>query len=210
MARPKKEAAPKPPKEPKQRKPRGPKPAPTVVAGSNTLDPDKRALFLKDKAEYAKLKERANKASQALRAHGKIIKSDGFTLRQIKLAVQLDTPEGEAEFKSLVANDLLAAQYAGAPIGSQLTLFLEPDRTPAVDMAADEGTKDAMEGKSAKPGYDPSTPQHKSYLDAYHAEQKRMVKTGIGSDVKPNPTRAEVLAVSRAKAAGESETDTKH
>lgn len=210
MAKTAKIKAPKPPKEPKQRKPRGPKPAPTTVSGSNSMDPDKRALFLKDKSEYAKLKERANKAAQALRAHGKIIKSDGFTIRQIKLAIQLDTPEGEAEFKSLVANDLLAAQYAGVPIGSQLTLFLEPDRTPAVDMAFDEGQRDSMEGKTANPGYAPSTPQFARYMEGFNGDTERRIKDGIGSDVKPNPTRAEVLAASRAKVAGESETDTKH
>lgn len=151
----------------------------TDVAGSNTLDPEQRALFLNDKEKYAKAIEKQKKATADVRNAAKTIKADGFTLRQVKLAIQLDTPEGEAEFKSLIANDLLAAQYAGAPIGSQLALFLEPDRTPGVDMAADEGQRDAMAHKVAKPGYDPSTPQHKSYLDAYHAEQARQIKSGI-------------------------------
>ncbi len=201
MARPKgsKNAAkPKEKKEPKPRKVKE-KPAPSTTAGSNTLDPDTRALFLKNKNDYATALGRLSKAQSAVRLIGKTIKSDGFSLRQIKLAIQLETPEGEAEFKSLVANDLLAAQYVGASVGTQLQLFLEPDRTPAVDMAADEGTKDSMEGKSAKPGYDPSTPQYKTYMEAYHAETERRVKAGIGADVKPNPTRAEVLAASREK-----------
>lgn len=206
----KKEKAAKVAKEPKPRKVRGDKPAPSTTAGSNTLDPDKRALFLKDKEDYAKAKERLNKAQQAVRALGKTIKADGFTLRQVKLAIQLETPEGEGEFKSLIANDLLAAQYAGAPIGSQLSLFVEPDRTPAVDMAADEGTKDAMEHKPAKPGYAPSTPQHARYLEAYHAEQARQIKDGIGSDVKPNPSRAEVLAAAREKNDQQAEADKFH
>lgn len=169
----------KKPKLPKaDKEPKAPKAA-KVSAGSNTLDPEKRALFLKDKEDYAKATERQKKATAAVRNIAKTIKADGFTLRQVKLAIQLESPEGEAEFKSLVANDLLAAQYAGAAIGSQLSMFLEPDRTPAVDMAADEGQKDAMEHKPAKPGYDPSTPQHKSYMDSYLAEQGRQVKGGI-------------------------------
>jgi hypothetical protein len=170
-------------------------PPPVTTAGGNTMDPEKRELFLADKRKYAELKEKAGKAASALRAHGKTIKADGFTVRQIQLAIQLDSPEGEAEFKALIANDLLAAQYAGAPIGSQLQLFLEPDRTPAVDMAADEGTKDAMEHKVAKPGYDPSTPQHKSYLEAYHAEQERQIKAGI----KPTEDRTEIMQASRER-----------
>jgi hypothetical protein len=180
----------KEPKEVKTRKVRGPKPPASKVAGSNMLDPDKRALFLKDKEDYAKAIEKLSKAQSAVRTLGKTIKSDGFTLRQIKFAIQLDTPEGEAEFKSLIANDLLAAQYAGAPIGSQLTLFLEPDRTPAVDIAAGEGQADAMANKVAKPKYDPATPQAKSYMDAYHAEQGRQLKAGIKPLADGDPPRA--------------------
>lgn len=205
MAKAKKTAKVKAPKEPKQRKPRGAKPAVATTSGSNSMDPDTRALFLKDKSDYAAALGKLSKAQSAVRLIGKTIKSDGFTMRQIKLATQLETPEGEAEFRSLIANDLLAAQYAGASVGSQLQLFLEPDRTPAVDMAADEGTKDSMEGKTAKPGYDPSTPQYTSYLNAYHAETARRVAGGITSDVKPNPSRAEILQTVKDKQATEAD-----
>src|ERR1700691_5425908 len=124
----------KPKTEKKPRKARAPKSEVPTGPGTNTLDPDQRALFLKNKSDYAVAMTKLGKAQQAVRALGKTIKSDGFTIRQIKLAIQLETPEGEAEFRSLVANDLLAAQYAGAQIGSQLQLFLEDkDRTPAVD-----------------------------------------------------------------------------
>jgi hypothetical protein len=153
---------------------------PTKAAGSNSVDPEKRALFLSDKEAFHKASVRLKKAQAAVRTLGKTIKADGFSLRQVKLAIQLETPEGEAEFKSSVANDLLAAQYVGAAIGSQLSMFMEPDRTPAVDVAADEGQKDAIEHKAAKPKYDPSTPQFKSYMEAYAAEQGRQVKAGIG------------------------------
>jgi len=152
----------------------------TATAGSNTIDPEKRAIFLSDKDRYAKAIERQKKTTADVRNAAKAIKADGFTLRQVKLAIQLESPEGEAEFRSLIANDLLAAQYAGAQIGSQLQLFLEDkDRTPSADMAADEGTRDAMQNKPAKPGYDPSTPQHASYMAAYGDEQGRQVKGGI-------------------------------
>lgn len=200
----KKASTPKKPKPEKVKKPRkikGADAAPvSTVAGSNTMDPDKRALFLKDKGDYAKAKEKANKAQQALRALGKVIKSDGFTIRQIQLAIQLETPEGEADFRALIANDLLAAQYAGAQIGSQLQLFLEDkDRTPGVDIAYDMGVQDSIAAKSAKPPFDPSTPQHAKYLEGYHAETERRVKAGIKPDVKPNPSRADVLAAARGQ-----------
>lgn len=161
-----------------EKEPKTPKAAKSA-AGSNTLDPEKRALFLVNKEAYAKATEKQKKAVAAVRNIAKTIKADGFTLRQIKLAIQLDTPEGEAEFKSLIANDLLAAQYQGAAIGSQLSLFIEPDRTPAVDIAFDQGVKDALENKPARPPYDPSTEQASKYLDGFHSVTADMVKKGI-------------------------------
>jgi hypothetical protein len=159
--------APKAPKEPKKR------------ATSNAVDPEKRAVFLSDLEQYNKAVEKQKKAADGVAKAKAQIKDDGFTLRQIKVAIQLNTPEGEAEYKMQVANDLLAAQYAGAAIGSQLSMFLEPDRTPAVDRAFDEGTAASMKGESAKPPYDPSTPQHAKWLEGFHADTERRVKAGI-------------------------------
>lgn len=171
----KKPTIPKAPKEPK-----APKAKRTEVAGSNTLDPEKRALFLKDKGDYAKAKDRLAKAQSAVRLIGKTIKADGFSMRQIKLAIQLETPEGEAEFRSLIANDLLAAQYQGAEIGSQLQLFLEDkDRTPVVDIAYDEGVRDSAENRPAKPKYAPDTPLAMRYMEGFHDETSRRTKAGI-------------------------------
>ena len=91
----------KPAKEPKS--PKADKTAKrTEVAGSNTLDPEQRALFLSNKEKYAKAIEKQKKATADVRNIAKTIKADGFTLRQIKLCIQLETPEGEAEFKSLM------------------------------------------------------------------------------------------------------------
>ena len=171
----------KPAKEPKA--PKADKTAKrTQVAGSNTLDPEQRALFLSDKEKYAKALEKQKKATADVRNCAMTIKADGFSLRQIKIAIQLESPEGEADFRSLIANDLLAAQYMGAQIGSQLQLFLEDkDRTPGVDIAYDEGVRDCIAGKTAKPGFAPDTPQAAKYLQGYHDETARRVKGGIKS-----------------------------
>ena len=151
------------------------------VAGDNVFkpDPDKRRLALSHRDKYAKLKKRLGDVQRDLRLLGKEVKQDGLIMRQIKLMHELSTPEGEEAFRLSTANDLIAAQYAGATIGQQLHLFLEPDRTPAVDMAYDEGVQDCMEGKTAKPKYDPSVPQHANYMKGYHDETERRLKTGI-------------------------------
>ncbi len=164
---------------------------PTTVAGSNASDPKQRELARHHRDKYIVLKEAQNKANRALQGFGKIVKVDGLKLSQIKLMVALQTPEGEAAFRASVVDDLMAAQWQGAAIGSQLQLFQEPDRTPSGDIAYDEGIQDSMDSKVANPKYDPSVPQYQRYFDGYNAETERRVKEGIkplavvGDDVTP-------------------------
>lgn len=146
----------------------------------NLVDPDMRKLFLVHRDKYADLKEKVDKASNNLRTLVKTIKGDGFSLMQIKDAIQLSTPEGEAEFKAEMANRMLAAAYVGADIGEQLSLFLDHDRTPAVDRAWKEGQARAMENKTLECRYAPETEQYRAFAEGYHAEQERQVKKGIG------------------------------
>jgi hypothetical protein len=118
----------------------------------NLVDPDQRKLFLVHRDQYAVLKEKVDKASNNLRTYIKTIKGDGFSMLQIKDAIWLSTPEGEAEFKAEMANRLLAAAYSDADIGDQLSLFLDHNRTPAVDRAYKEGqsTRDGKQGCGAE------------------------------------------------------------
>src|ERR1019366_8670703 len=108
------------------------------------------------------------------------IKGDGFSVMQVKDAIWLATPEGEAEFKAEIANRMLAAAYVGADIGEQLSLFLDHERTPLIDRAYKEGQACAMENRAAVPKYDPSTDAYKAFMEGFHDEQGRMVKKGIG------------------------------
>lgn len=176
------------------------------VAGDNAYkpDPDKRRLALSHRDKYAKLKKQLGDVQRDFRLLGKEVKQDGLTMRQIRLMHELSTPEGEEAFRLSTANDLIAAQYAGAAIGQQLALFLEPDRTPAVDLAYDLGAQDCMEGKSAKPPFDPSVPQHASYMKGYHDETERRVGKGI-KKLEPTEegaeTRTAEMAAKRAEQA---------
>src|ERR1700756_664222 len=130
-------------------------------------DPEMRELARHHRDKYVKLKESLSKAQRAMQSWGKEVKADGLTVRQIKLMVELSTPEGEAAWRMTIANDLIAAQDQGAAIGQQLSLFLEPDRTPAVDVAYDLGVQDSIDGKAAKSPFDPSVPQTQSYLKGF-------------------------------------------
>lgn len=202
MAKAAKKAAPKKPKADKKprkvraAKPDPSKPAPTV-AGSNSIDRDMQNLARHHRDKYITAKAALSKAQRGMQALGKEIKGDGLSVRQIKLMVELSTPEGEAAWRATIANDLLAAQYQGAAIGSQLSLFMEPDRTPSGDIAFDEGIQDSMDGKTANPKYSLSVPQHKRYMEGYHQETERRLKAGI-KKIEPEKPRSETLAAARA------------
>ena len=130
-----------------------------AVKTHNLVDPDLRNLFLVHRDKYASLKDKMDAASNNLRTYVKTIKGDGFTVMQIKDAIWMSTPEGEAEFKAEMAHRMLAAAYVGADIGEQLSLFLDEPRVPAVDRGCKEGQACAMRNEAAVPKYDPSTPQ---------------------------------------------------
>lgn len=151
-----------------------------VAKTDNLVDAKLKASFIECRDEWQKLNDRANSAAAKRRQYQKEIKEHGFSVQQIKISLLLQTPEGEAEFKAEMANRLLAAAYSDADIGDQLSLFLDGDRTPAVDRAYKEGQTMAMKNEAAVPKYDPSTPQHAAFMEGYHAEQERQVKSGIG------------------------------
>lgn len=191
---------------PKERKPRPTKEAAPPAAAKGSVpqdnvpkaDPELRELARHHRDKYVKLKEALSKAQRNMQAFGKEVKGDGFTMRQIKLMVELSTPDGEAAWRMTIANDLIAAQYQGAAIGQQLALFLEPDRTPSEDIAYDQGVQDSIDGKAAKSPYAPSVPQTQSYLRGYHDETERRVKKGITKpDADETAARAETLAAAR-------------
>lgn len=168
----------------------------------NLIDPAKRKEFIEKRDHWEQLNSRANSATGKRRQFEKEIKTAGFKMSQIKTSLLCATPEGEAELRARLADDLLAAAYSGSDIGDQLSAFLEPDRTPATDRAAKEGETDAMQNKAANPKYDPSTAQATAYMESYHREQERQVKAGISKlDAKAGNGKAAGKAQKAAKTA---------
>jgi hypothetical protein len=146
----------------------------------NLIDLSLKASFLPHTAAFERATAKVKAAAKTLNEVKKAAKNDGFTVAQIKFAIQCSTPEGEAIAKSLIASNLLAAAYMDSDLGTQFTLFLEPDRTPITDRAYKEGQSAAMKNTAAVPKYDPSTEAYKFFMQGYHDEQGRQVKSGIG------------------------------
>lgn len=171
-------------------------------AGHNSgIDPEQQALFLTHKSAYQRVLEKFKKAQADVRNVGKTIKADGFTLRQVKLAVDLDEPEGEAVLKMAIANDLLVARWMNCDVGQQMDMFMEPSRVPAADRAYSEGQKCSMENRAAVPPYDPSTQQHARFMAGFHDHQASIIQKGI-KKLEAKPT-AKIGPKPKAKQASE-------
>lgn len=172
------------------RKPRTPKTKPGVpgtegVAGlghnsdkAKELTPDQqRALFLRHKTRYAAALTAKKAADADLKNVCNVIKAEGFTVDQIKAAIAFETPEGEAKETAKVKQILQAAAWAGVPLGTQLSLFEQPDRTPSVDVAYDKGKMASMQNQRAAPqdaGYAPGTEQYDHYMAGFHSHQREL------------------------------------
>lgn len=171
---------------------------------ANTLvDPANQKLFLEMRDYWKGLDDRANSAAAKRRQYQNEAKAAGFTVLMFKDSLRLATPEGEAEFKAEIANRLLAAAYSSADIGDQLSLFLDHNRTPAVDRAYREGQERAMQNKTLETTkYAPGTDQYQAFCDGYHAEQERQVKAGIKKLDEKKGEKAAEPAKKRGRPAG--------
>jgi hypothetical protein len=108
------------------------------------------------------------------------LKADGYKVIQMQVADDLSgSPKQEAKVQVAVHDRLQVARWVGHPMGKQLDLFAQPDRTPAVDRAYDEGKQAFMEDKRATPPYAPGTPQYTRWLLGYHDAQDARVRGGL-------------------------------
>lgn len=148
-------------------------------AGVNDTDEQNRALFLHHLPKVADLKDKVAKATANLRNAYKAAKADGFLKVDFDIAFEIQGAEGEKKRKAAIARSLQIARWLGCDLGAQLDMFVADPLVPAADRAYEEGKTDSMLGKSAKPGYDPSTEQHRRYMAGYHDATESRVKSGI-------------------------------
>jgi len=152
-------------------------PGADVAAGDEKkqLTPDEvRQLFLTHRQGWIRYQAKLKTLEAEAKDLKAAIRSDGFTIKQMKIADQLADLKGEAKVKSEVEDRLQVARWIGHPLGAQLDLFAEPDRVPAEDVAYDEGKMTSMQGHTAKPRYSPETPQYRAFMAGYHDHQREL------------------------------------
>lgn len=105
------------------------------------------------------------------------LKADGYKVIQMQIADDLaGSPKAEAKIQMQVEDRLQVARWIGHPMGSQLDLFSQPDRTPAVDRSFDAGLQASMENKPRKAPHSPETPQAASWYAGYDKHQGELHK----------------------------------
>jgi hypothetical protein len=136
-------------------------------------DDQMRALTFHHKREFeVALKAKKDTAANFL-AVTKRIKAEGSSIDDIKDLIALDTPEGEVEVRSEIERRLRVARWAGADFGTQFSLLDEPDRTPLVDRAREEGKVAGMKGETLRSPYDGEAGQ--AYAEGWHLGQAALM-----------------------------------
>lgn len=157
---------------------------------SDLTDEQRQGLTYQYLTEWKQVLEVKKAADAGLKNKAKQIKADlgAHGLADIKLIIQLQTPEGEALLKAEIERKLRVARWEGAVAGTQFS-FLEEDRTPSDDRAFAEGKRASLKGDPRKPPHDPSVPQYQAWLNGY-AEGQAVIMKGF----KPMPVEEKPAA----------------
>jgi hypothetical protein len=171
----------KPPAESVKTKVAKAKSVPAAGRSVTTEDNDAiRANFLQHRTAWTNVQAKLAVAQKLVKDVVSAAKADGFLKKEFEVADALaGLPKQEAKITGEVSLRLRVARWISHPMGDQLDLFAEPDRTPAVDRAYDEGKQACMSHERASPTYSPGIPQYTRWLQGYHDEQERQVKAGI-------------------------------
>jgi hypothetical protein len=160
------------------RRPRKTTSAELAPVGDNDLSDDqKRGLFLNGVTKLERLVADVGSAVAAVRDQRKKMKADGYNKTEVDYALWLrkkKEPEAieEAQARARVA------RWLAHPVGHQMSIFdeAEPDRTPLVDRAREEGKVAAFENKACKPPYDAATEAGQAWIAGHHEGQEVIAK----------------------------------
>lgn len=152
-----------------------------------------RELFTSHRSSWNGYKAKLAVVEKLERDVKAALKADGFTVKQMEIADSLATVKGEAKVTGEVKDRLQVARWIGHPMGAQLDMFEQPDRTPAADRAFDEGKQASMENKPRKPPHDPSTTQYGRWMEGYDTHQSDLAeRVGRGKGAAEAPLSREV------------------
>lgn len=146
-----------------------------VVRPGELTDDQKQALFWQHKKQYERALEVKKAADADLKNVCKLIKAEGSSLDEIKLAM-MDPAAFEAHARDKAQSLIRVAKYVGSPLGTQFALFDEPDRTPGDEKAFADGKRAGLAGEDASPPFAAHLPQAQKWLEGYYVGQEILLK----------------------------------
>src|ERR1700688_38055 len=94
------------------------------------LTPDEeQALFLQHRRSWIHWQAKRAVVDKIETEMKAALKADGFKVKQMQLADELATVKGEKKVTAEVEDRLKVALWIGHPMGAQLDMFNQPDRT---------------------------------------------------------------------------------
>lgn len=119
------------------------------VAKEPLSEEQRQAIFFGHKGTYEKALAKKKAMDAQFKVACKLIKSEGTKLADVKLAIELEDPEGSTEMRDRFQRQLEVARWVGAPVGTQFQLF--EDRTPLEDKVRDDGKRAGIKGEKCEP-----------------------------------------------------------
>ena len=145
----------------------------SVKPGKEPLtDEQMQGLFEHHKEEYERGLKAKKAADAALKNICKLAKSEGVSIADIKLAIDLEEDGGEERLREKIAAQHRIARWLGLPVGTQPSFFDDEDRMPSVEKAELDGKRAGLKGESADPPAHYGLAQQQYWLTGWHAGQK--------------------------------------
>lgn len=142
-------------------------------AGHNKVEltPDEqRALFVHHRTRWNEYLAKKKLADDFKKEIVRDLKNDGFSVNDMKIADKL--VDDEDKIRDEVEQRLRVAAWLGMPMGTQLSMFTEPDRTPLVERAFEDGKTAGLEGRPRKPPFSPENPGYEQWMNGFYEGQK--------------------------------------
>lgn len=140
---------------------------------ANNDDVQKGLHFKSHIPDYERALQAKKDADANFKNVCKRIKSEGGDIEDVKLSIQLRTPEGEKKFKALIERQRRIAEWSNLPIGQQGWL-LDNDPRSIEEKAFADGEYAGLNNVDAKPPYDPSSPGHDAWMKGWHKSQQTL------------------------------------
>lgn len=146
-------------------------------AGPGLTAAERKALFLSHRSTWIAYQAKQKALDEQRTEIVAALKADGFLLEHMKVADDFASgAKGEARQVDNVKRRLEVAYWIGHPMGNQLDLFQQPDRTPLADRAYEEGQRASMQNEPRKPpaSYAPGSEPYERWMAGYADDQERI------------------------------------